>query len=302
MSSVELAKDSLKEQLEDSEAELVERLGLEGYLYVKHIFQKKILKTGSWGVFSSLLMQVQIRKSPSKQMMKSAFFIELFIIATDFVDDYMDGDNEAFNDIQDRRRITIQLLNFALEQLLELLPANIKRHFMSNLESSLTHQMLESKYQLYFSTSEAFYFRHTIERSVYLIYAMVIAILKTAQKEVLQFSYFWGAYGQIENDIDNIEKGSFSDVLERKPTLPIIKAFESISSDNAFYDVYFSYIIGSDKKETQNIAKYILNSGAIEYSRMLSNKCYLKALKILSDLYPGSERMIKEFDDYFVKR
>lgn len=74
MSSVELAKDSLNEQLEDSEAELVERLGLEGYLYVKHIFQKKILKTGSWGVFSSLLMQVQIRKSPSKQMMKSAFF------------------------------------------------------------------------------------------------------------------------------------------------------------------------------------------------------------------------------------
>lgn len=275
---------------------------MEEYDYLENVFATKVNNIASWGVYTFLLSAVKSKGNSTKQVMKNAFYIELFIIATDFVDDYMDRDNPEFSQLDNPKMLTFNLLRFALNNLSKCIPTRFFNAFLKHLASSLNYQSLESKSRLFLSSEEDTYFRYNILRSVYLVHAISEIVLLESKKDLFRFSYMWAGFNQIQNDIRNILSEHSSDLISKKPTLPIVRAFEDIDQTDEIYPLYFSYINDHEFHEFKRLQVFIENSGSIEYATMLSKICFQRAMKYLHAVYPNSENNILQLERYFTER
>jgi len=114
---------------------------------------------------------------------------------------------------------------------------------------------------------------------------------------------------QIRDDILDYEstgltgKPSGNDIKEKKITLPLIHALESVSSHRK---KQILSILGNAKKSGQEISevvRFVIENGGIEYATMKMIQYRDRALAIL-DTYPGSEvkDSLREFVNYTVTR
>lgn len=268
--------------------------------YLKEIFFNKLNGSFSWGRFSLYLRAISENTANpvlEKKDYDLALKIEAFILATDLLDDLMDGDNPDFNALPNPVYLTRRFIDYSLRSIYDCLETfEIKALFTHALRKSLSSQEQDMRNKLTLNSLELDYFTGGVDRSVYLLDAIVQISLKSKSKELFAFSYFFAASNQIKNDLVNIFSDSSSDLLDKKATLPIIKGLEAAKSGNSrIYRYFVNYFIHDDLGCFDPIRKFILNSGAIEYCQFVSNQCKNQSHQLLTQSFPKSRDTIDRF-------
>jgi len=275
----------------------------ENISYLKEIFFNKLKGSFSWGEFSLYLNAISKNTDITALVQKDYDFalkIEAFIIATDCLDDLMDGDNPSFNALADPVCFTRKFINYSLRSIYDCLDSlKTKELFTHTLRKSLSAQEKDIKNKLTLNSSEMDYFTSGIDRSVYLLYAIVQISAKKKQKDLFAFSYFFAASNQLKNDLANIISDSGSDLWDRKATLPVIKGLEAARhGEPKIFRYFINYFVHSDLSYFDHIRKFICDSGAIEYCQYVSNQCKKESYRCLNKSFPNSESVIEQFYHY----
>ena len=281
---------------------LRQNLDNESFCYLEKYFNKKVNSKFSWGAFSFLLNNIFSSKNLLQMDISygyagKLYFIELFIMATDFLDDLMDKDNIEFEALQEKKYFVSFMLEYSLSKLLNYFKLKKQKDvFINNLNSSLTSQIVETESKISINSCEKFYYSNIVNRSFFLMNSIIQISGELPALELMIFSYFFSIAAQIKNDIYNILGDQNSDVINKKPTLPIIKVLDfSKTKDNSMlYKILYEYINDSGFNDYNKIRNLIIDYGILEYCNFISNKCYKYSINYLVTKYPQKNRQINE--------
>lgn len=136
------------------------------------------------------------------------------------------------------------------------------------LSRSLYYQNIESKSHITIHTTENEYFSCYVNRSVYLLQAAVPIHSQISLKPLYDATKYLAYFGQIKNDIVDLSEGKSSDLLNARPTLPLIKTKE------------LAFKLGNDKVLSQ-----ILSINEENYSQNIYHSIFqfINANDILED-------------------
>lgn len=257
--------------------------------------EKKFKGKFFWGIFFLYIRLIK-KKSLDYNDWVLASKIEIFIICTDILDDLMDGDSSFLENTIQEVLICKEAMYTILDSIIHNLDVGIATVFEENLLLSLAYQFLDLTNHIERNYPELEYFSEGVGKSIYLVNAVVQLALEATFLQKINFSSSFAIYNQIENDIENIYSRKISDILQNKATLPIIKSFQAVNSDEL--DLLVRFFFERESINPENIRKIISNSGAIEYSRYIRNEYRVNSRDQLYNLFPKSSRYTSELIQY----
>lgn len=270
--------------------------------YYKQLLVSKLNGTNcsfSWGLFSLYLYCISSEKaldSLTKENFLFASTIERFICDTDILDDIMDNDNHILNNLSKKNQFFREFLRCDLLEIFNTITYNSEKRyeFALNLYLSLKAQVSNVSDFLSLDSCLQDYFSKVVDRSFYLMNAIVQISVSQPNKNLLPFSYYYAVSSQIENDVQNILKKNPPDIIALKPTLPILISL-NLAKNNDSLELFDMLIKKRDNAIVESVKNSISNNGILEYCRWIALKCKEKAQNELNQLYPRSKKYIQEF-------
>ncbi|WP_414045780.1 class 1 isoprenoid biosynthesis enzyme [Macrococcus equi] len=214
-------------------------------------------------------------------MQKHAVAIQLVFWAFDLVDDAVDGDQNVPGLTYAQQ---IVLSHIVMMKALNLFDVELRDGIMSLIVSSGYGEFedISFTYQRDNVLTEDNYIKMVTAKSGRLM-ELIAVIIDKDNVPLRQFMINIGIAAQIKNDIQGIENPNKSDFKDKKMYLPLIKY------------MFFS----KDNKLEQCTRENIIQSGALEYCRLLYNYYIEKAYRILFDAFPTMSDDLKELKNEF---
>lgn len=199
--------------------------------------------------------------------------LNMFFVCSNLLDDIMDKDNEDIENIE-----------------------NLNKEFPVYLKRLLSS--IESNSQLTIGTTEEDYFSLYVKRSVYLLQAAVPFNRHNSLDSLYVATKYLAYFGQIKNDIEDLRKPRSSDLLNKRPTLPLIKALETaIAEEN---DEMSTKILSINEKNYcqnsyDNIIQFIHEKDILEGCAEIALYFFDKARKEFIHHFPEKRECIDSF-------
>lgn len=268
-------------------------------LLIKAYLKKEQLSF-NWGALFLFIKKLSSDSdsSPAAKDGRLTAAVELFIILTDFVDDLMDQDNPEFQIISNKEAFLSSSLVVCFSAIRELVEEAQWNRFIDAAGRSLLGQFEDLSKLVTIDSKEADYFDNGANKAIYLVTAVGQLALSEPEESVERALHCLAISGQIDNDVRDILKEKSSDILDKKATLPIIKAIEaSVRYQETFF---FNLLYALDKDDVdfdqlKLVKNYIKESGALEYCQFLSKTYLKKARQLLIDAYPKAAIDIDAF-------
>ena len=188
-----------------------------------------------------------------------AITMEILLLTADILDDIVDNDDEITK-ICSKEHLMLLVT--------ELLVWSINKLSINSLYHKNSKYLNEALYGEWNDISfkftdelidEEFYFQKILKKSKNL-FSFICGIADDSNKVVWKkFSKYYAAYLQINNDVSDIYNANKSDINKRRITLPLIKAYQLYKNEHANVPI----------KNDSSFQKYVIDSGAIEYSLMV---------------------------------
>lgn len=202
---------------------------LKSYLDKQYInYSRSSFQFGEYYVFLLKLIHGLNRES-SVELCNN---LNKFFIYTNLIDDIMDKDNEELENIDNLSNELPFYLNVLLKSIEENVPETQFSLFIDYISTSLIYQNIEHAKQITIETTENEYFSIYIKRSTFLLQAVVPFADDNASNSIYTATKYLAYFGQIKNDINNIRQFVSSDLINNRPTLPLIKVLEHGISEN----------------------------------------------------------------------
>ncbi|MCO7125841.1 class 1 isoprenoid biosynthesis enzyme [Sporolactobacillus shoreicorticis] len=228
--------------------------------------------------------------------------IELLVLATDILDDLADQD---FNgEILTKLSVpqAVSLSSLLLMEGLHIITLHKNSHLLINVIEQLREAAQGQTKDLSFCISrnhlptEKEYFAQISRKSVSL--TRLVFHLNASSEELP----FWnnvadciGFSGQISNDARDLFDDTKNDLIDKKATLPLIKAIEAGQSKND--DWLLKILTTKNLRENRDllpaIRAYVQKTGAIKYCEILTEVYLNKAIKLLKKKQEASSNKIQ---------
>ncbi|WP_312039881.1 hypothetical protein [Macrococcoides bohemicum] len=244
------------------------------------IYVSNKIQRDSWGSYYETINKL-FNKGTQADMQRNSVAIQLVFWAFDLVDDVVDGDHllEWIS-----REQQILLSHITMLQAIRLFNQKIQDDVMALIVDAGYAEFYDITYDFNENPdiSEDEYIALVTQKSGNLMRLIGLII----DKDNVPLQYFMqnvGIAAQIKNDIDSILSEHKSDFYQRKMYLPLIK-----------------YIFFSGDKNLQYFSREnILQSGSLDYCRLLYNYYIEKAYSILLDAFPDKTEGIRKLKDEF---
>jgi competence protein ComQ len=264
----------------------------------------------SWGEFYAHVSSFHWDEDTCKQsIMIHAAAIELLILATDIFDEISDQDqgDRMINRLTIGEAITIAnaLMMESFRLLLKCSPKHTYDKFtviIDELQNACNGQWKD----LHFVISDTIpteedYFLLVQQKS-----ASLVKLVCTSSH--IQHQDIWGPIancigiaGQLKNDAKDILSDDKSDLMNKKATLPLIKAMEySLKKDRGWLLKKLCQLKANEPCSSLlfEIKNYIRKTGAIDYCFILSKLYINEAIKQLSTHFPEKHILIHRLQSY----
>lgn len=246
----------------------------------KDIFINQALQSvthSNWSAFYVLLNKYILDK---KDKEKDILLIQLIFLCTDMMDDLVD-DDYTFHELSNNHAYIISYLiimyvlknsDYNRECLIELFTQSgigecQDVDFIYNPKSLLTEED----------------YLHMVSKKSGTLSKM-IGVITSKDRAIHEFMYYIGIAQQIKNDLNDITNPKKNDFINKKMYLPLIKYIQ-YSNDNDLVDC---------SRES------IINSGAIDYCKLMYIYYTEYAFDILIQRFPYKKDSIGEMKDEFI--
>ena len=228
--------------------------------------------------------------------------MELYILATDILDDLQDQDNTTVPWMTFENKYAMSLVFMFLSLSKEMIH---ETSFSHEVKLSLLHTLGTYEFrslsgqhddlQKKWMTEEDYLNMIDMKAGSIMSLASLLGSVSASHEEkerIAEYAIHVGCSAQIENDLAGItEKQQFKDIVAKEISLPIIYLLNYKKEEILpLYDYYMGNI---DKTELQgyfpHIKDYILKSGSVHYSRTLQLIHLEKASIIIKELYVMEE-------------
>ncbi|MBL1231060.1 polyprenyl synthetase family protein [Enterococcus sp. BWB1-3] len=254
-----------------------------------------------WGKLYLFLSQISSKQRNIEQEHVLASNLELFMIASDIIDDLMDKDNFNFNRLNEPVHFGITMIFETLFTLThEIKGEDVKKTFLNNIKESLFYQYSDMSNTVCFGQDEEAYFSLSVKKSIYLVNAVEQLAFQEEELSIKTFSKYFAIASQISNDIKDVMKDDSYDLTNRKATLPIIKGIEAYTKYNnkENNNKINAYFFEKNDNLYEEIRLLIIESGSLEYSNFLVSEYYQKAYDSLCNCFPNSHKEINALFQY----
>lgn len=273
--------------------------------YLLALLEKKEQLGFLWGEFYLLLSQIFSRQKNLQEEYTLASNIELFMAATDIIDDLMDKDNHRLNELSAPIHFGITFAFDTLFSLTDMIKGeHVRNTFLKNVKESLYYQYFDMNNTIRFEQKEESYFNSSVKKSIFLVNAIEQLALREEKLVIKDFAKHFATASQLHNDINDIMNDTSYDLINRKATLPIIKGIEAYKThrNRDTYKKINSYFFENNNSLYEDVRLLIINSGALKYSNYLAKLNYERAYNNLYTSYPNSTKEIKNLSDYLKLR
>lgn len=272
-----------------------DKISLTEYLNKQYlIYSHSIFRFGEYHLFLKDLA-TDFKSDLHPEVIKQ---LNYFFVCSNLLDDIMDNDNKEIKriyNLNDEFPIYLKNVLSSIEKGLSKKEYSVFINYASN---SLHYQNIESQSRLTIETTENDYFSLYIKRSVLLLQAAVPFNSESSLNSLYTSTKYLAYFGQIKNDIANLRKSKSSDLLNSRPTLPLIKVIEYANKQKNEEIINLIFSINKEsynKKEYDRIIRFIYENDILEHCAKLALYFFDKARKEL--LFHFSEK--KEYIDYF---
>lgn len=271
------------------------KISLEEYLHEEYTKYSSLpFQFGNYYLF----LQQLINKLDSNLYLKLTEKLNMFFVCSNLLDDIMDEDNENIEDI---KNLNVEFPVY-LKRLLSSIDSNLSKEefsvFIDYVSKSLHYQHIESNSLLTIDTTEDDYFSLYVKRSVCLLQAAVPFNRHNSLNSLYVATKYLAFFGQIKNDIEDLRGSRSSDLLNNRPTLPLIKALETaIAEEN---DEIINCIFSINEKNYcqssyDSIIQFIYENDIIEACAEIALYFFDKARKELIVHFPEKREFINSF-------
>ncbi|MGP7817289.1 polyprenyl synthetase family protein [Niallia sp. 01092] len=233
--------------------------------------------------------------------------VEFLILATDIIDDIVDNDSESeiLTKLPTPKALTISnvLLMESLYLFLQYSKTNTIQEFYSiicNLRTAAMGQWKDISFTISQSIpTEADYFALIKQKSVSLVRLIFELHHLTIESRWDMIATHIGIAGQLKNDAKDILIESKSDLINKKATLPLIKALEfSKEKDQDWLLKTILQMDSNNKDLIKKIRNYIQKTGAIDYCLILSKLHINKAIALLKNQSTNNKSQMEALIKY----
>lgn len=240
---------------------------------VEHVLNK--IQRDSWGSYYETINQL-FNTSSQAETHRNSIAVQLVFWAFDLVDDVVD-DDVLLNWITKEQQIVLS--HITMIQAIRL--------FDKEIQDDIMKLIVEAGYAEFYDLTFDYETNKDISEDDYLtlvetksgnLMRLIGVIIDKDNNELLEFMKYLGIAAQIKNDIDSILSFNKNDYESKKMYLPLIKY------------IYFTKDI-----YLQNLSREsIVDSGALDYCRLLYNYYFEKAYNLLLSAFPEKSEGIRK--------
>lgn len=266
-------------------------------VYVNKQYRLYSLSTFQFGKYYSFLWELinhREKETPINLINK----LNIFFVCSNLLDDIMDKDNEDIENIENLNKE----FPVYLKRLLSSIDSNLSKEefsvFIDYVSKSLHYQHIESNSLLTIDTTEDDYFSLYVKRSVCLLQAAVPFNRHNSLNSLYVATKYLAFFGQIKNDIEDLRGQKSSDLLNSRPTLPLIKAIEfavTEKNDEMVKQILFINEKNYCQSSYDSIIKFIYEKDILEGCAEIALYFFDKARKELIIHFPLKEEFINSF-------
>lgn len=240
-----------------------------GFNFLEKTNWLKRLHYFSWGVYYLFLCTLS-KGNPSKKDHQLAADIELLCISAVLLDDFLDEDSPV-NKIISSKHLPLLAFDCLLESIDNLAPESSYKH----IKEAMTGEWYDFSYTLTDPlVNEDFYFTQVMKKNI----DILKFILEVVDKERLDFresyAYSQSVVFQLLNDTKAVFLPHKGDLMNLKPSLPLIKTYEVYGEeflkaatptlrlelvDKSGAILYCNYIIEEEKENCRHLLKERFN-------------------------------------------
>jgi|GEM_PF-4398818 len=269
--------------------------------YLTKIFNDKEESGFLWSKFYLLLSRVAFRHDIVESEYILASKLQLFMMATDLIDDVMDGDNVNLYRIDEPLHFGLSMVFETLYSLLgKINPEDVKKAFVHNIKESFYFQCRDMTNEIQVNQIKNLNFSLSVKKSIYLVNAIEQLSFKEGENRVKMFSKYFAIASQISNDVKDIHKLNSYDLIHRKATFPILHSYYLYKKNNKkeILNKFNMYFFEKEDNLFEEIRQLILLSGGLEYSNIIVKRYYRKAYDSLHKTFPCSNEEINLLFEY----
>lgn len=230
-----------------------------------------------------------------------AAMTEMLILSLDILDDLQDRDNAAKLWMKCPQEYTLNaVISFifaATSELGRLMETYPHAHFphAGRISRLITHSINGQYKDLSRSiVTEQDYIAAVQEKSSSLIrlacymgYACVDGCDPRTVEKIDELAGYLGVIAQIENDVKDVQRYDVkNDLLQKKRTLPILFLLQHSEEDFPIFKQYYDGHVTEQEflKKKLECLQYIVDSGCIEYSKIIQSLYVNKAEEVLNSI------------------
>jgi competence protein ComQ len=264
----------------------------------------------SWGEFFAYVSSFSFDEDTCiESVIAHAAAIELLILATDIFDEISDYDqsDEIISQLSIGEAITIAnaLMMEAFQLVLNYSKTDMHQRLsiiFHNLKNACNGQWKDLHFVIseHVPTEEDYFY--IIKQKSSSLVRLVCELSDINNQNIWEpISAYIGIAGQLKNDAKDILSDYKSDLINKKATLPLIKAVEySLQKDNGWLLKKLNQLNTHDNNLIlkQEIKNYILKTGAIDYCFILSKLYMNKAIEELIKNFPTKQLQVNCLKKY----
>jgi competence protein ComQ len=264
----------------------------------------------SWGEFYAYVSSLNFNEDTCiESVIAHAAAIELLILATDIFDEISDHDqnDEIISQLSIGEAITIAnaIMMEAFRLILHNSKTDVYKKFaiiIHELQDACNGQWRDLHFVIseHVPTEEEYF--HLIKQKSSALVKLVCELSNIHNQNIWKaIATDIGIAGQLKNDAKDVLSDYKSDLMNKKATLPIIKAIEySFEKDNGWLLKKLNQLNRNDHNLVlkQEIRDYIRQTGAIDYCFILSKVYMNKALKQLASYFPEKQVQVNRLKSY----
>lgn len=260
----------------------------------------------TWGEFSYYIsLLFNSNKGEHHNRIAFAAAVELLILSADIMDDIADGDHSLVYQKLDLSVSTaLTIANSLLVEAFQLIYLHSKTNDKQEIYKVLHHLRTACTGQwndLSFTVKETFpseeeYFFLIKQKSVSLVQLIFDLNCHDHDPIIEQISTYIGYSGQLINDAMDIFPNNKGDLLNKKATLPIIKALEYSNEKHHGWLLEKLQRLNSesDDKLLSEIKLHIKQSGSIDYCLILAKFYKRKACYLINEHFPNKKEITEK--------
>lgn len=268
---------------------------LESYLNRQFlIYSRSSFQFGEYYVFLYQLIHGLDKKSPTKLI----GYLNKFFVCTNLFDDIMDKDNNELENIYNINNEFPLYLKSLLKSIEQQSATSDFLLFIDYISRSLIYQKTESTKTIDIETIENDYFSLYVMPSVFLLQAVVPFANENTSNSLYTSAEYLAYFSQIKNDITNIRQPISNDLLNSRPTLPLIKTIEfGVQESNLEIINKLLYITEEkyNQADYDEIIQYIYENEILEYCAKLALHFFNRAKEELILHFPDKRIYITSF-------